>query len=140
MLSSTVRAGLRTSLTLTANVPRAVRRHDHIRSISRCPVVNFPTNNSSLSQAKGCDPPIEADSVKPGHAVISTFDLFSIGGEYSHITPHLTTDKLSLSSRTKQLTHSRTHACWQNFHRGSKRTRFAKSGRSCPRIVAHDSI
>ena len=25
---------------------------------------------------------METENVKPGHAVISTFDLFSIGGEY----------------------------------------------------------
>ncbi|KAF8557804.1 L-serine ammonia-lyase [Imleria badia] len=79
MLSSTVRAGLRIPLALTANAPRAVRRGDHIRCISRSPLVKFPTNNVTLSQAKECDPPVETDAVKPGHAVISTFDLFSIG-------------------------------------------------------------
>jgi len=74
MIPSTVRAGLRAPV-------NAFRRAD-IRYASRSPALNFPTNNLSLSQAKEVHPPVETDSVKPGHAVISTFDLFSIGGEY----------------------------------------------------------
>ncbi|KAN0088511.1 Serine dehydratase alpha chain domain containing protein [Tylopilus felleus] len=75
MLSSVARTALRTSATLTANAPRPLR----LRSISRSPVVYLPTNNLALSQAKDLNPPVDTDSVKPGHAVISTFDLFSIG-------------------------------------------------------------
>ncbi|KAH0836625.1 serine dehydratase alpha chain-domain-containing protein [Lanmaoa asiatica] len=68
----------RTSVTLAAVAARAIRR-DRIRCISRSPVVNSPTNNLPPSQAMDFDLSVETDSVKPGHAVISTFDLFSIG-------------------------------------------------------------
>ncbi|KAF8449065.1 serine dehydratase alpha chain-domain-containing protein [Boletus edulis BED1] len=78
MLSYTIRASLRTPLSgsLTA---RAFRRGDHVRCISRSQLVNFPTGYLALSQAKELESPVETDSIKPGHAVISTFDLFSIG-------------------------------------------------------------
>ncbi|KAF8141652.1 serine dehydratase alpha chain-domain-containing protein [Boletus edulis] len=78
MLSYTIRASLRTPLSgsLTA---RAFRRGDHVRCISRSQLVSFPTGYLALSQAKELESPVETDSIKPGHAVISTFDLFSIG-------------------------------------------------------------
>lgn len=104
MLSSSLRAGLRTP----ASVARAFRR-GHTHSISRSPVVNLPTNNLALSQADEPDLPVEPHSVKPGHAVISTFDLFSIGGE--HLLQYSLHDNLELlSSGPKQLTHCRPHA------------------------------
>ena len=71
------RAALCASVALTA---KPLWR-DHVRCISRSLAASFPTNNLALNQTKESDSPIHADSVKPGHAVISTFDLFSIGGE-----------------------------------------------------------
>lgn len=83
------------------------------RFISRTPPASL---HIALGHAKQAIPPAESDALKPGHAVISTFDLFSIGGQHPRIIPicQLTPS----SSRPKQLAHSRSHACWENFHRG----------------------
>ncbi|KAG9312951.1 serine dehydratase alpha chain-domain-containing protein [Chiua virens] len=80
MRSFALFARLRTSAsaTLTATTARGCRR-DHIRCVSRSPVVNLPINSIVLNKANESDLPVETDSVKTGHAVISTFDLFSIG-------------------------------------------------------------
>jgi hypothetical protein len=102
MLSSTVRAALRTPVTF---------RRDHIRCISRFPAVNFPTNNLTLSQGKEFDAPVETDSVKPGHAVISTFDLFSIGGEHLLQCCPLARDKINLLFKSAQAAHIQSDPC-----------------------------
>ena len=109
MLLSTIRAALRTPATLTANAARAFRRADHIRCISGSPVVNFPTNNLALSQGKEFDAPVEPDSVKPGHAVISTFDLFSIGGEY--LLRYCPCGEINLLFKSAQAAHIQSDPC-----------------------------
>ena len=107
---SAVRTGLRTPATLTANAARAFRpaRGDHIRCISRSPAVSFP-NYLARSQDKGFDPPVETDSVKPGHAVISTFDLFSIGGEY--LLQLCPCDKINMRFKSAQAAHIQSDPC-----------------------------
>lgn len=106
MLPSTLRAGIRAPLSAFAAV--AFRR-DHTRCISRSSPASSPTNSLALTHDKEPELPVETDSVKPGHAVISTFDLFSIGGVYlPQYCPH---DMINLiSSWPKQFTYSRSYA------------------------------
>ncbi|KAH7913073.1 serine dehydratase alpha chain-domain-containing protein [Hygrophoropsis aurantiaca] len=52
------------------------------RNLSYSSVPRYPTDNLSLNKATepdALDASIDAETVQPGHAVISTFDLFSIG-------------------------------------------------------------
>lgn len=42
--------------------------------------VSHPTQALALDRKDDNDDPVETGRVKPSHAVISTFDLFSIGG------------------------------------------------------------
>lgn len=52
------------------------------RMISHSIVSQHPINSLSSNHAQEDPALVETENVKPGHAVISTFDLFSIGGEY----------------------------------------------------------
>jgi hypothetical protein len=65
----------------------------------------------------------QLEITRPEHAVISTFDLFSIGGELHHHLHFLTSLEESdvVISGPKQLTYSWTHARRQDLHRGSAR-------------------
>jgi hypothetical protein len=77
MISSTIRIALR------ARPPHFLR---HIpvggnRKISHSIASQYPTNTLTSSQARDDSALVETEKVKSGHAVISTFDLFSIGGE-----------------------------------------------------------
>ncbi|KAG2129074.1 serine dehydratase alpha chain-domain-containing protein [Suillus bovinus] len=49
------------------------------RKISHSIVLQCPTNTVTLSHTRDDSALLEMEKVKPGHAVISTFDLFSIG-------------------------------------------------------------
>ncbi|KAJ8585993.1 L-serine ammonia-lyase [Rhizopogon salebrosus TDB-379] len=75
MISSTIRIALRARpLQLLRRVPmRASRMISHLAA-SRYPINRLESNNARDDSAL-----MESENVKPGHAVISTFDLFSIG-------------------------------------------------------------
>lgn len=77
MISSTTRIALRARL----GRPHFLR-HVSVggnRKISHSIASHYPTNTLISSQAKDHSGLGEMEKVKPGHAVISTFDLFSIG-------------------------------------------------------------
>lgn len=82
----------------------------------------FRVRSITLGNNRALNHHPDDDHVKPGHAVISTFDLFSIGGE---ILVRYLTLLTSLSSRSKQLSHRRPHARRQNIHRGPLGIRLA---------------
>jgi hypothetical protein len=78
MISLTIRIALRARL-------RHFLRHVPVggnRKISHSIASRYPTNTLASNQARDNSALVETEKVKPGHAVISTFDLFSIGGEY----------------------------------------------------------
>ncbi|KAF9245270.1 serine dehydratase alpha chain-domain-containing protein [Melanogaster broomeanus] len=79
MLFSTIRAGLHIPATRPAHILTRTVQCEARRSISRSAVAKHPTNTLASSNATDFDAPVEIGRVKPGHAVISTFDLFSIG-------------------------------------------------------------
>lgn len=56
-----------------------LRRHGTGRAISYTAVKGYPTNVLTLDQAQEDGDVVDSGRVKPEHAVISTFDLFSIG-------------------------------------------------------------
>ncbi|KAG1741123.1 serine dehydratase alpha chain-domain-containing protein [Suillus lakei] len=75
MTFSTIRIALRAR-------PPHFLRHVPVgqnRKISRSIASQYPTNTLTSSQAREDSALVETEKVKPGHAVISTFDLFSIG-------------------------------------------------------------
>lgn len=75
MFSSTIRIALRVR-------PPHFLRHVPVggnRKISHSIASQYPTNTLTSSQASDDSALAEMEKVKPGHAVISTFDLFSIG-------------------------------------------------------------
>ncbi|KAF9221360.1 L-serine ammonia-lyase [Gyrodon lividus] len=74
MLLSTIRTGLRISATWPPQTTRSVQCKAR-RSQSRSETAKHLVS----SQERDHDTLVETDRVKPGHAVISTFDLFSIG-------------------------------------------------------------
>ncbi|KAG0709224.1 serine dehydratase alpha chain-domain-containing protein [Suillus ampliporus] len=75
MIPSTIRIGLR------MRQPHFIRRVPvgANRKISHSIVSQYPTNTLTSNKAREDSALIETEKVKPGHAVISTFDLFSIG-------------------------------------------------------------
>ena len=78
-----------------------------------------PNENGDVAKGEG------EDEARPEHAVISTFDLFSIGGPYSCFQPCLLKfpDAMSwCSSWSEQLTHRRPHEGWQHIYQRSKRS------------------
>ncbi|KAH7922583.1 L-serine ammonia-lyase [Leucogyrophana mollusca] len=81
MLSCSLRTALQATGRRAPHAsPRTVLARS--RNLSWSPASKFPTNNLSLRKEKEndtFDASIDAERVKPGHAVISTFDLFSIG-------------------------------------------------------------
>ncbi|KAG1769496.1 serine dehydratase alpha chain-domain-containing protein [Suillus placidus] len=75
MISSTIRIALRAR-------PPHFLRHVPVggnRKISHSIASQYPTSTLTSSQARDDSALVETEKVKPGHAVISTFDLFSIG-------------------------------------------------------------
>ncbi|KIJ62054.1 hypothetical protein HYDPIDRAFT_115229 [Hydnomerulius pinastri MD-312] len=80
MLLSTFRVGLRLPATRSAYAARSVQCGAK-RSISRSAIARRPIGSLALNRERAHDAPVEsqADHVQAGHAVISTFDLFSIG-------------------------------------------------------------
>ncbi|KAG1883889.1 serine dehydratase beta chain-domain-containing protein, partial [Suillus fuscotomentosus] len=75
MISSTIRTAFRAR-------PPHFRRLVPVgrnRKISHSVASQYPTNTLTSSQARDDTTLVETEKVKPGHAVISTFDLFSIG-------------------------------------------------------------
>ncbi|KAG1876526.1 serine dehydratase alpha chain-domain-containing protein [Suillus subalutaceus] len=76
MISSTIRVAA-----LRARPPHFLRYVSvgRNRNISHTITSQYPTNTLTSSQARDNSALVETEKVKPGHAVISTFDLFSIG-------------------------------------------------------------
>lgn len=75
MISLTTRIALRAR-------PRHIFRHVPVggnRKISHSIASRYPTNTLASNQERDNSALVETEKVKPGHAVISTFDLFSIG-------------------------------------------------------------
>lgn len=82
-MSSVLLAGLRI---YARRAPRSastavslLRHHGTRRTVSHTAVKGYPTNVPSLHQNKEGGEVADSAGVKPEHAVISTFDLFSIG-------------------------------------------------------------
>ncbi|KAG1791690.1 serine dehydratase alpha chain-domain-containing protein [Suillus plorans] len=75
MISSTIRIAFR------ARPPHFLRLVPvgRNRKISHSIASQYPTNTLTSSRARDDTALVETEKVKPGHAVISTFDLFSIG-------------------------------------------------------------
>jgi len=57
------------------------------------------------------------ENVQPGHAVISTFDLFSIGGKHYIAVLHVQeTSSVACASRSQQLPYGGSHASGKDLH------------------------
>ena len=74
-----------------------------------------------LALKRNEDPPHKQDDSAarqlPEHAVISTFDLFSIGGELCRSSPVIASEgKVESCSRAFIVAYSRTYARWEDFH------------------------
>ncbi|KIK81296.1 hypothetical protein PAXRUDRAFT_35913 [Paxillus rubicundulus Ve08.2h10] len=80
-MSSIIRVGFLIPSPSPAHAINTVRgiQYGARRGISRSAIANRLTSKFSSSQTRNYDAPVETNHVKPGHAVISTFDLFSIG-------------------------------------------------------------
>ena len=99
------------------------------RTISYSIPPQHPINSLSSNHARENSALKETENVKPGHAVISTFDLFSIGGEsYIGFVNEMLNSILGLFSGPKQLTHRWPNACWQDFHSGPEGVRHVGEG------------
>ncbi|OJA19227.1 hypothetical protein AZE42_08635 [Rhizopogon vesiculosus] len=75
MIPATIR------IALHVRPPHLIRRVPLVasRMISHSIASRYPINSLASNHAQEESAPVEAENVKPGHAVISTFDLFSIG-------------------------------------------------------------
>src|SRR5712691_5497621 len=77
-----------------------------------------PSRNIALSHDVPDSSDTESGVERPEHAVISTFDLFSIGGKcprFLWLTLEIMTC-LPSNSRPEQLAYSWTNACWKDIH------------------------
>lgn len=81
-----------------------------------------------LRGSEGNDPEssVETEQDKPEHAVISTFDLFSIGGQCLSLSFRLFRTALKQTdSWAEQLTYSWANACGKNIRQRLARVGFA---------------
>src|SRR6202044_3797058 len=118
---------------LSTRIVRALLPRRQLRSSWTCPttqrafmcaaVLRAPLNSVKLpNDPDDTSPDSQYEVPKPEHAVISTFDLFSIGGEcfVMGFIPHKCIIGVVVSG-PKQFAYSRTHACRQDLYRGSAR-------------------
>lgn|SRR5712672_1401151 len=97
---------------------------------SRNVSVLSPDHLQVEDNASGAESNLEKGQERPEHAVISTFDLFSIGGECLQFSrPKVC---LTVNSRPEQFTYSWSNACGKDIHQRLTRAGLTREGQCRP--------
>jgi hypothetical protein len=84
---------------------------------SRNLYARLSTLSHNVHETGDSKPSMETGLERPEHAVISTFDLFSIGGNCPKLSPPVRGHgQLTINSRPEQLTYGWTNACRKDIH------------------------
>lgn len=104
--------------------------------------LNFVLQPKERGDTINCEARNEESPGRPEHAVISTFDLFSIGGPYPNpsLSPRVQAPMLVTSlpfSRSEQFAHRRPYAGWQHIYQRSEGFGYSGAGACCLAAVKH---